>query len=279
MCILFVYTDPAPKPGGYRIVIASNRDETYSRPAAAAHTCEKTNVIGGRDMEVGRENGMWLGISPKRTEHCRFRFGALLNVTGEGKKSGVKGRGFIVTDFLKGSDTAEQYVDCLEKSEEVLNSFNFVAVELSDGHVKTYHTSNAPPGCKVFEGKQVMGFGNSTCESPLQKVQAGKERFLEIINKNNSKERKDELYKELLDLLRWRKKHLPDDELSRRAPGIVDKLCQVYVEFISAGYGTRTHSIILVDYDWNCDFIEDSMKEPIDPNNPCWGNVRISPRL
>lgn len=37
MCILFVYVNPKPEPGGYKIILASNRDESLSRPALPAH--------------------------------------------------------------------------------------------------------------------------------------------------------------------------------------------------------------------------------------------------
>lgn len=46
MCILFVQVDPNPKEGGYRVIVASNRDEYYHRPALDAQWCEE-NILGG----------------------------------------------------------------------------------------------------------------------------------------------------------------------------------------------------------------------------------------
>lgn len=49
MCILFVYVNPNPEPGGYKIVLASNRDELFNRPAKPAHEwLTHSGVFGGK---------------------------------------------------------------------------------------------------------------------------------------------------------------------------------------------------------------------------------------
>lgn len=48
MCILFIYTNPSPPQGGYRLVVASNRDEFYKRPAKGAFKCADTDIIRGK---------------------------------------------------------------------------------------------------------------------------------------------------------------------------------------------------------------------------------------
>lgn len=81
-------------------------------------------------MHSGREGGMWLGVSTKATNGGgKVRFGALLNVTGEDRKDGVKGRGFVVTDYLVGDLNLKDYVPILEAAGPH-NAFNFVSVEL-----------------------------------------------------------------------------------------------------------------------------------------------------
>lgn len=50
MCILFVHVNPDPKPGQFRLVLASNRDENYRRPAKPADFIEDTNLIGGKNL-------------------------------------------------------------------------------------------------------------------------------------------------------------------------------------------------------------------------------------
>lgn len=81
-------------------------------------------------MENKREGGMWLGISLKQGSQFKLRFAALLNVTGEERKSGVKGRGFLVKDYLDGDKQLKEYVDGLEKDGEPYNAYNLVAIEI-----------------------------------------------------------------------------------------------------------------------------------------------------
>lgn len=80
-------------------------------------------------MEKGREGGMWLGVSLNKSNSSKFKFGALLNLTGEERKHGVIGRGPIVADYLKTEITAKDYLENLRNGEQH-NAFNFVAVEL-----------------------------------------------------------------------------------------------------------------------------------------------------
>lgn len=49
MCILFTYTNANAVPGGYKLIVASNRDEFYSRPAMPANPWEENQfIIGGK---------------------------------------------------------------------------------------------------------------------------------------------------------------------------------------------------------------------------------------
>lgn len=278
MCILFLYIDPEPKENGYRLIIATNRDEFYKRPAKFAEKIRENGIIGGQDMEPGREGGMWLGISqPKKNN---FRFGALLNVTGEARNgSGVGGRGFIVTDYLTTDKTTENYIEGLLDGQTKYNAFNFVVVEVINKEFTTYHSSNVPKSINKFPGKEMNGYSNSTLDKPLQKVVEGKKRFETIITENNAKKNETKLIQGLVDLLKWRERHLPDEELQRRAPQTFEGLSSIYVEILEGSYGTRTHSVILIDYDWNIEFYESSMEEPIDPNDPKWITTTLKSQL
>jgi len=49
MCILFFYFCDKPKPDGYRLIMASNRDEFYFRPTADANFWAKNpNILAGK---------------------------------------------------------------------------------------------------------------------------------------------------------------------------------------------------------------------------------------
>lgn len=55
MCILFFTLNENARGDEYKLILASNRDEFYSRPASIARRWEENEyVIGGRDMEPGR---------------------------------------------------------------------------------------------------------------------------------------------------------------------------------------------------------------------------------
>ena len=57
MCILFAYINPKPEPGGYKIILASNRDESLSRPAKPAHEWPNyAGVYGGKLLKFKDNN-------------------------------------------------------------------------------------------------------------------------------------------------------------------------------------------------------------------------------
>lgn len=127
MCILFFIVNSNPLPHEYKLILASNRDEFYSRPTIpAAEWEEYEHVIGGRDMEPGREGGTWLAISTKNNV---VKVGALLNLTGEPKRPNTEGRGPIVTNFVSGDLSNVHYTDKLIQNDNY-NSYNLVSIEI-----------------------------------------------------------------------------------------------------------------------------------------------------
>ncbi|XP_072381592.1 transport and Golgi organization protein 2-like [Diabrotica undecimpunctata] len=275
MCILFINVDPNPEKGGFRLIVATNRDEYYKRPAMSA-LIDKNGIIGGKDMEPGREGGTWLSLGSKDQEngkgkvHC---LAVLLNVTGA-KVDNASGRGNIITDYLMSKKNFLEYTEMLDQT--LYNGYNFVTVELSKEDQTIYHHSNFPRVNSSYLGKQTLGFGNSPIFTPLAKVTKGRQMFEDILKKNLSVE---ELEKELLKLLKNETRHLPDDELERRQPLAFESLSSIFIQLEPAGYGTRTHTIILIDYDWNLSFIEYTMEEPIDIHNLKWKETRLNLKL
>lgn len=128
MCILFISTDPNPAPGGFKLILASNRDEFYHRPALSlAEWAENKSIFGGRDMEKGREGGTWLAIGVKDKV---FKLGALLNITGEKKTAHALPRGNLVADYVAGTITNEEYCRNLVNSGIEYNGYNLVTIEI-----------------------------------------------------------------------------------------------------------------------------------------------------
>lgn len=128
MCILFFYINQSATNNEYKLILASNRDESYTRPALpAGHWQENESVIGGRDMEPGREGGTWLAISTKKN---LFKFGALLNITGEAKEANALARGDLVGNYVAGNQTNADYCRQLIESEKKYNTFSLVSIEI-----------------------------------------------------------------------------------------------------------------------------------------------------
>lgn len=128
MCIIFFVVNENATDGQYKLICCANRDEFFARPALqAAPWKEDSSVIGGRDMEPGREGGTWLAISAKDNA---FKFGALLNITGEPKDKDALARGHIVVDYVSGSKSNNDFCQKLIDSKLTFNSFAFVSIEI-----------------------------------------------------------------------------------------------------------------------------------------------------
>ena len=54
MCLLFLYLNPDPSVGPYKLVLASNRDEVYHRPARSLHVWSN-DQHGGGEGKVQRD--------------------------------------------------------------------------------------------------------------------------------------------------------------------------------------------------------------------------------
>lgn len=78
-------------------------------------------------MEPGREGGTWLALSAKGKV---FKFGALLNITGEQKPPEALGRGTLVAEYVAGAKTNEVYTYDLVNGEEKYTGFNLVTIEI-----------------------------------------------------------------------------------------------------------------------------------------------------
>lgn len=90
MCVIFFYVNSNPGKDGYKLILASNRDEFYARKTKqASQWLDNKHVYGGIDLESGREGGTWLAISGKEGI---FKVGALLNLTGEPKPKNSVGK-------------------------------------------------------------------------------------------------------------------------------------------------------------------------------------------
>jgi uncharacterized protein with NRDE domain len=128
MCILAWNWQPE---SATPLVLLSNRDEFYARPALPAHWWDAEGlgpaVLAGKDLLAG---GTWLGVSRQG------RLAALTNYrTPVPARSDTPSRGALVADFLQGTMNAADYLDSLRKDAQDYNPFNLL----------------------VFDGRQLLG--------------------------------------------------------------------------------------------------------------------------
>ncbi|EDW48778.1 GM17622 [Drosophila sechellia] len=318
MCVIFFCADSNPQPGGYKLILASNRDEFFARATmSAAKWANADHVYGGIDLEPGREGGTWLAIGHSAGF---FKVGALLNLTGEPKprdavahknilqphnhnSTGINlcpkpttsnsnsyrhpnpnqnpntnpRRGMIVADYVTRADEEHSilnYNERLLKDCTKYSAFNFVSIEIGSASqpARVKLLSNVPPTLEDFQNGECYGFGNSLPHSPFEKVRHGKQEF-EAIVKAHGGASVETLSAQLMQLLRNKHKFWPDDELKTRAPNWGEGLSALNVHIEEHAYGSRTHTVVLVDSENKMHFIEETMTG-LDPHGE-WNKTHI----
>ncbi|XP_017094615.2 transport and Golgi organization protein 2 isoform X2 [Drosophila bipectinata] len=275
MCVIFFCADSQPLAGGYKLILASNRDEFFARNTqTAAKWSNAEHVYGGIDLEPGREGGTWLAIGHSGGV---FKVGALLNLTGEPKPRDAVGRGMIVADFVAQPDDQHSilnYNQSLLKDCTKYSAFNFVSIEIGASSLpaRVKLLSNVPPTLEDFENGGCYGFGNSLPHTPFEKVRHGRDEFETIVQEHGTAS-VETLADHLLQLLKKKHKFWPDVELKRRAPNWGEGLSSLNVHIPEHGYGSRTHTVILVDGDNKMHFIEETMAG-LDPEGE-WQRTHI----
>ncbi|XP_037724269.1 transport and Golgi organization protein 2 isoform X2 [Drosophila subpulchrella] len=275
MCVIFFCADSNPQVGGYKLILASNRDEFFARATqSAAKWANAEHVYGGIDLEPGREGGTWLAIGHSAGF---FKVGALLNLTGEPKPRDAVGRGMIVADFVTQADeehSIQNYNQTLLKDCTKYSAFNFVSIEIGSSSLpaRVELLSNVPPTLEEFRNGECYGFGNSLPHTPFEKVRHGQQEF-EAIVKEHGGSSVQTLSAHLMQLLRNKHKFWPDAELKRRAPNWGEGLSALNVHIEDHAYGSRTHTVILVDSHNKMHFIEETMAS-VDPQGE-WSRTHI----
>jgi uncharacterized protein with NRDE domain len=118
MCLIVLgwRTDPR-----YPLLVAANRDEFHSRPAApAAFWRDRPAILAGRDLQA---MGTWMGVSRSG------RFAAVTNYRGAREPSAAESRGALVSGFLAGTATAAAYMADVAARAPHYSGFNLLACD------------------------------------------------------------------------------------------------------------------------------------------------------
>ena len=233
MClILFAYRVVPGSP----LIVAANRDEYFTRPAApAAFWAEHPGVLAGRDLSGG---GTWLGVS------TAGRFAALTNFRNPAThKNDAPSRGELVRAFLTGRMSAGSYVEGLAREAKPYNGFCLL---VGDGDHLFYHSNRAGAPLEVEPG--VHGLSNHLLDTPWPKVVKGRTALEHL---TRSPFNIDDHLALLDDTVPADERDLPqagvDAERERRLSSL---------RILSAGYGTRCSTVVRFTDAGTIDFAE-----------------------
>lgn len=213
----------------YPFMLAANRDERHARPAAAAGWWDdRPDVLGGRDLEAG---GTWLAMTRAG------RVAAVTNIFEPGNALASRSRGLIVTDFLSGVETPQEFAQRIETD---LDSYGpFYALLFAAGALGL--TSNRVAATMLDTGVHV--FSNNAPGSTWPKLGIARAAVAAQLDAADPEPG-------LFALLTERASVTPASEVS----GPSGAMHSVFVS--GAEFGTRCSTVILVDHNGQVTFVE-----------------------
>lgn len=250
MCLLLFAYKSHPD---YRLVLAANRDEFYKRPTApAAFWDDRPDVLAGRDMEKG---GTWMGVTRSG------RLAALTNYRDpQHNRPDAESRGYLVSDYLTGTEHPAAYLEKVRGEKERYNGFNLL---VGDTETLYYYSPVLDEITEVAPG--IHGLSNHVLDTPWPKVRKGTRLLAEAIKKENIQEK--ELFDILSDAEQVEDSELPDTGVGMEWERILSPL------FIaSPDYGTRSMTIVTIDNNNNIMFTEKALQ----PHTGEWNRAHFS---
>jgi uncharacterized protein with NRDE domain len=214
------------------LVLAGNRDEFFQRPTASAAWWEDhPQVYAGRDLEGG---GTWLGITREG------RFAALTNIRAPSeRRSDARSRGLLVSEFLTGCDTPEDYIDKLKNDAErdQYNGYNLIV-----GTPQKMVWFNNRDEEDERNGKPLApgmyGLSNGALDTPWPKVVRTKAQFASLLCLGAPR---DAYFEMLSDTTRASDCRLPKTGVDIEWERLLSAVC-----IKSPTYGTRSSSVVQV---------------------------------
>lgn len=223
----------------YPLIVAANRDEYLSRPAAPAHWWpEAPELLAGRDLEAG---GTWMGLTRAG------RFAALTNYRDPSQRmSGAPSRGALVRGALEDRRAAADTLHALVPQSAAYAGFNLL---LSDGD--TLGVLESTTGAVHLLAPGIYGLSNHLLDTPwpkLVKAREGLEASLQRLDDSGDESQLDDAEKPALDaLLAVLRDPAPAPDPHLPATGVsLEWERWLSPAFIRApGYGTRCSSVVL----------------------------------
>lgn len=212
----------------WKLLLAGNRDEEHARPAAAlARWDEDSALLAGRDLRAG---GTWMGVREPA------RVAIVTNVRDPHAAHDGVSRGLLVTDFLRGSKTAEQHARHLLARADRYRPFNLLLFDGDTG----WFVSNRPGPRLSAVSTGVHGLSNGDLDAPWPKVLRAQTALREWMAGDRASF--DPLVEAFGDRTR-----APDEQLPDTGVGLAleRRLSPVFV--CGPRYGTRATSVIALE--------------------------------
>lgn len=231
MCLVALALHVHPR---FPLVVLSNRDEFYARPAKAADLWEDEAIFGGRDLE---KSGTWLGIAHARP---RGPFALVTNVRSPAARKEGRSRGELVRRTLN------EGFDAIDTS--VYPAFNLLFGDAAG--VFSADESGAPP--KAL-GPGIHGLSNARVDVPWPKV-TRLERALEaLLSAKEDALDVEAALAALRDDTRADPSSLPDTGVG---PSLELALSAPFLALDA--YGTRASTVLVYDAKGAVSFVEQS---------------------
>lgn len=255
MCINFFSLNSHPN---YSLVMASNRDEFYDRPASPlSWWANNTKILAGKDdASVVGKNGTWLGANNTGG------FSAITNIRAPNEKNiDLRSRGELTIGYLESGLKPEQYVSNILKSINKYNGFNLLIGQVGvmkpaeilwltnrsydlKGFLHNHICQKLSPG--------IYGLSNASLDTPWPKVTSGTAKFSMLLKRDTGAFTNPDAY---FDLLSNEDKHpyekLPKTGVSKEWEEL---LSSIFIR--SDSYGTRASSLLRVKHNGEFQFIE-----------------------
>jgi uncharacterized protein with NRDE domain len=224
-----------------QLVLAANRDESYSRPTAPAVFWEEApNVLAGKDLKSG---GSWMGVTRSG------KVAAVTNFRGPGKVwESAPSRGTLVSNFLMNGDSPDVFLDTLRTRARNYNGFNLL-VGNTEGLWRYSNRYDEQPQ-RIIPG--IHGLSNHLLDTPWPKVERGK-RALEHLMVSEKEIMPEQFFQILED-----RSPAADDELPDTGVGLELERVLSAPLIRTQYYGTRSSTVLLIEHTGSVTFVERS---------------------
>lgn len=217
------------------LVIASNRDEFFDRPAlplAQWQTSVGDTIISGRDLRAG---GTWFGIT------SAGRIGLLTNVREIAPTAAPQSRGELVIRWLQGQMDADEFA--MQTDSAAYGGFNLVLGDVQTGQWRCL--SNRPQASGLHSrpmANGVYGLSNAALDTPWPKTLALKAAMQQTLET----ESEEPLWQTLVSRHRIASGELPETGLPAELEAA---LSSAFVDAPERGYGTRCSTLLVATTD------------------------------